>query len=136
LIRRALKVSELTHGAFDITFATVGRLWDFKNRAPVLPASDRLDAAMDAVGFGYIVLNDADRSVYLARPDTRIGFGAIGKGYAANRAVAALKDNGIASGVVNAGGVCSRSAGERTGSRESSGWPTHDNRTAPWLVSD
>jgi thiamine biosynthesis lipoprotein len=104
LIRRSLKVSALTRGAFDITFASVGRLWDFKNPAPVIPDPDRLAAAMGAVGAAHVVLNDADSSVYLAHPGARIGFGAIGKGYAANRAVAVLKDAGITSGVVNAGG--------------------------------
>ena len=104
LVRRSLKVSELTSGAFDITFASVGRLWDFKSPAPVLPDPDRLKAAMLAVDYNHIVLDKADWSVYLAHPEARIGFGAIGKGYAANRAVAMLKDNGITSGVVDAGG--------------------------------
>ena len=104
LIRRSLKVTDLTRGAFDITFASVGRLWNFKNPVPVLPDPDRLAAAMRAVGTTHVVLNEADSSVYLARPEARIGFGAIGKGYAANRAVAVLKNSGITSGVVNAGG--------------------------------
>lgn len=104
LIRRALKVSTLTRGAFDITFASVGRLWDFKSSVPVLPSPERLEAAMRAVGATHVVLNEADRSVYLTHPETRIDFGAIGKGYAANRAVAVLKDSGISSGGVDAGG--------------------------------
>lgn len=104
LIRRSLKVSALTDGAFDITFASIGRLWDFKSQMPTLPDPVRLRSAMRGVGFTHVILDEAETAVYLAHPQTRIGFGAIGKGYAANRAVATLRAHGIDSGVVNAGG--------------------------------
>jgi thiamine biosynthesis lipoprotein len=104
LVRRGLKVASLTEGAFDITFASVGRLWDFSGEATILPDPEQLAAAMQDVGSAHVVLDDAARSVFLTRQAARIGFGAIGKGYAANRAVAVMKARGIASGVVNAGG--------------------------------
>jgi FAD:protein FMN transferase len=104
LVRRSLKVSELTDGAFDITFGSVGQLWDFTGQESALPDPDRLANAMRSVGSDHIVLDEVARSVHLLHPDTRIGFGAIGKGYAANRAVAVLRSQGIESGVVNAGG--------------------------------
>lgn len=104
LVRRSLKLSELTDGAFDITFAGVGRLWDFNDPHPTVPTPEAIRAALDHVGYQKIVLNSADRTLFLDDPGARIGFGAIGKGYAANRAVWALKQQGIASGVVNAGG--------------------------------
>ena len=59
---------------------------------------------MAGVGYGNVVLDEGEQSVHLVHPGTRIGFGAMGKGYAANRAAAVLCGHGIASGVVNAGG--------------------------------
>jgi len=104
LIRRALSVSELTGGAFDITFAGAGNLWDFKSPSPRLPEPAAVAAALADVGFRLVRLDPRAGTVELARPGVRIGFGAIGKGYAANRAVAAMKELGVRAGVVNAGG--------------------------------
>ena len=104
LIERSLKVSKLTGGAFDISFAGAGKLWDFKAKPPVLPEPEALREGLDRVGYRWIHLDREARTVELARPGMRIGFGGIGKGYAANRAVRTLKDHGIQSGLVNAGG--------------------------------
>ena len=102
LIRRSLKISELTGGAFDITFAGAGRLWDFKNKK--MPTPQAISAALHRIDYRRVHLDAAARTVFLETPETRIGFGAIGKGYAANRAIFALKQQAITSGVVNAGG--------------------------------
>lgn len=104
LVRRSLKLSQLTAGAFDITFAGVGQLWDFKGETPTVPDPATIHAALSHVGYRKVVLDEADRSIFLNDASARIGFGAIGKGYAANRAVWVLKAAGISSGVVNAGG--------------------------------
>lgn len=104
LIRRSLRVSELTGGAFDITFDTVGRLWNFKSHTAPIPDQKAIDEVLPSVGYRHIVLDEKSQTVYLAKTGTRIGFGAIGKGFAANRAVFALKEHGATGGVVNAGG--------------------------------
>ncbi len=104
LVRRSLKVSELTGGAFDITFAGLGELWDFKATEPQRPDPAAIRAALAHIGYRKVVLDEAARTVFLDDSGARIGFGAIGKGYAANRAVFVLKDNAVAGGVVNAGG--------------------------------
>ena len=104
LIRRSIKVANLTRGAFDITFASVGDLWDFSGAVTTRPNPERLAAAMRNVGSDHLVLDDAEQTVYLTHTDARIGLGAIGKGYAANRAVAELQAHDIESGIVNAGG--------------------------------
>ena len=85
LVRRSLAVSKLTGGAFDITFAGAGVLWDFKAKPPKRPDAEA-------------------RTIELLLPGMRLGFGGIGKGYAANRAVHTLKELGITGGLVNAGG--------------------------------
>ena len=104
LIRRSLRVSELTEGAFDITFAGVGKLWDFDSDPPALPDPEAVRQAIARIDYRDVVLDPENHTVFLKRTGMRIGFGAIGKGYAANRAVFVLKGMGIESGVVNAGG--------------------------------
>ena len=104
LIGRALKVSQLTNGFFDISFAAMGHLWNFKADPPVVPDSESIEAALGLVDYRKILLDASARTVFLEAPGMRIGFGAIGKGFAANQAVKLLKSMGIKSGVVNAGG--------------------------------
>ncbi len=104
LIRRSLRVSQLTNGAFDITFDTVGRHWNFKNQQAVLPDKQTIESALRDTGHRHVIINADARTVYLDRPNTRIGFGAIGKGFAANRTVFVLRENGVTGGIVNAGG--------------------------------
>ncbi len=104
LARRSLKVSALTDGAFDVTFHTVGRLWNFKSRTAPVPTEEAIRSALEDAGYRHVVLDEARSTVFLDRKGTRIGFGAIGKGYAANRAVFVLKEHGVTGGVVNAGG--------------------------------
>ena len=104
LIRRAVKVSELTAGAFDITFAGVGDLWDFKASEPEVTSPEAIADALRYVGYRKIHLDPENQTVFLEDRGARIGFGAIGKGFAANRAALVLKEHGIRSGLVSAGG--------------------------------
>lgn len=104
LVRRSLKVSTLTDGAFDVTFHTVGRLWNFKSRTAPVPTEEAIRSALADAGYRHVILDEARSTVFLDRKGTRIGFGGIGKGYAANRAVFVLKEHGVTGGVVNAGG--------------------------------
>ncbi|GJM28157.1 MAG: FAD:protein FMN transferase [Cyclobacteriaceae bacterium] len=105
LIFRSLKVSELTNGAFDITFAGINDLWKFqRQRVDHLPDSSRIASAIKNIGYQKIQLNRDSLTVYLPETGMRIGFGSIGKGYAANRAMKVMKSTGIESGMVNAGG--------------------------------
>jgi len=102
LINRALKVSSLSGGAFDITFASAGRFWDF--RSGELPDPAAVAKAVEAIDYRNVLLDPDKQTVFLVQPGTRIGFGAIGKGYAANRALRVMVAMGIKSALVNAGG--------------------------------
>jgi thiamine biosynthesis lipoprotein len=104
LVERALSVSRLTGGAFDVTWLSVGRLWDFKAEHPAKPDPAALREALAGVGADKVVVDAAAGTVFLRDPRTRIGFGAIGKGWAANVAVRVLRGHGASGGVVNAGG--------------------------------
>ncbi len=103
LIRRSLAISELTQGAFDISFGGAGKLWRFDPRSPVIPDSEAVKQALQSVSYQKIELLDSDR-VYLEQPGMMIGFGAIGKGYAAERVKQMLIAQGVKSGVINASG--------------------------------
>lgn len=104
LVRRALKVSTLTGGAFDISFGGVGRLWDFRADPPRLPDKDVIRAALHLIDYQKIKLDPERSTIFLQGKGMAIGFGAIGKGYAANRALHVLRELGMRDGLVNAGG--------------------------------
>ena len=105
LIVRSIKVSELTEGAFDISFAAMARLYTFDGGEHSLPNMHIINNAKAAVNWQNIILDHEAQTVFLKETGMRISFGAIGKGYAANRAKAVMeKMNGIHSGIVNASG--------------------------------
>jgi thiamine biosynthesis lipoprotein len=103
LVERALTVARLSGGAFDPTFASVGKLWDFKADPPVLPDDARITEALGAVGWGKVRV-DVERSTVAMPAGTRLGLGGIAKGYGVDRAMAVLMEHRVAHGIVNAGG--------------------------------
>ncbi|WP_413997323.1 FAD:protein FMN transferase [Maribacter sp. 2307ULW6-5] len=104
LIARALEISKATDGAFDITYAAMDRLWTFDGTMRVMPSPQAVAASVVKVGYGKVVLHEAEGSVYLPEKGMKIGFGAIGKGYAADRAKKLLQEAGVRAGIINAGG--------------------------------
>ncbi len=104
LIYRAQKVSRLTQGAFDLSFASLDKVWRFDGSMTSVPDSATVALSVAKVDFRDIVLSAAGQTVWLREPGMKLGFGAIGKGYAANRAKAVMQGMGIDSGLVNAGG--------------------------------
>lgn len=104
LIARSLKISRLTEGCFDISFASIDRLWKFDGSMTQLPDEADIRASVARINYQNIILDPERHSVFLKEKGMKIGFGGIGKGYAANRAAAVMKEMGIEAGVVNAGG--------------------------------
>lgn len=104
LIKRAIGISKLTDGAFDISYASMDRIWKFDGSMTVMPSEEEIKSSVAKVGFQNIVLNDEQRSVFLKLPGMKIGFGAIGKGYAADMAKKLLMDKGVVAGIINASG--------------------------------
>ncbi len=104
LIRRSLRVSGITGGAFDISFAAIEKLYLFDGSETTLPPAEEVARSVAKINYRNIVLNQEKHTVFLKEPGMRIGFGAIGKGYAANRARAVMQAMGIAGGLVNASG--------------------------------
>lgn len=104
LIERCIKVSRLTGGAFDISYASMDKVWDFKKTYETIPSEDAIASSVAKIDFNKIWLNRDLYAIYLPEEGMKIGFGAIGKGYAANRAKYKMMSAGAHSGVVNAGG--------------------------------
>lgn len=104
LIERSINLSKLTDGAFDISFASMDRIWKFDGSMKVLPSEAEIKHAIQFVGYKNIELDYENRSVFLKTKKTKIGFGAIGKGYAADKAKQLLISKGVTSGIINASG--------------------------------
>lgn len=104
LIERALGISKLTDGAFDISYASMDRIWKFDGSMKAMPSNEEIQNAVAKVGFENILLNKDSSTVFLKTKGMKIGFGAIGKGYAADKAKALLIEKGVTSGIINASG--------------------------------
>ncbi|WP_346863994.1 FAD:protein FMN transferase [uncultured Draconibacterium sp.] len=104
LIERAIGISKLTDGAFDISYASMDRIWKFDGSMTEMPSAEKIKESVAKVGYQNIELNKTNSSVFLKKPGMKIGFGAIGKGYAADKAKALLIHEGVQAGIINASG--------------------------------
>ncbi|HVX26362.1 MAG TPA: FAD:protein FMN transferase, partial [Parafilimonas sp.] len=105
LIHRGKKISHLTQGAFDITYGSVDkRLWNFDTTMTRLPDAHTAKQMVKLINYKNVILDENKHTVFLKEKGMRIGFGGIGKGYAAEMAKRLLQSNGVTSGVVNAAG--------------------------------
>jgi thiamine biosynthesis lipoprotein len=105
LIQRSVRISALTQGAFDITYGSVDKsLWNFDAGMTRLPDEKTAKRMVRLINYRNIILDENEMSVFLKEKGMRIGFGGIGKGYAAERAKAVLKEMGVCNGIVNASG--------------------------------
>lgn len=105
LISRSIKISEITQGAFDISFGSVDKdLWRFDGSMTKMPDATTAAKSVKLINYRNIQVDPDEGTVFLKEKGMRIGFGAIGKGYAAEMAKSKLKELGIEAGVVNASG--------------------------------
>lgn len=105
LIARSLSISRLTQGAFDITYGSIDKsLWNFDVHMKQLPDAETARRSVRLINYRNVILDTVNCTVFLKEKGMRIGFGGIGKGYAAEQARHVLIQNGVASGVVNASG--------------------------------
>jgi thiamine biosynthesis lipoprotein len=102
VIGRSLFFSRLSDGAFDISFASVGKLWNF--RAGVIPDPAAVKAQLPFVDYRQIRVDQEHSTVFLPAREMEIGLGGIGKGYAMDRAMAVLNAHGVRNAMVMAGG--------------------------------
>lgn len=105
LIERSIRISSLTQGAFDITYGSIDKsLWNFDQKMTALPSAEMARQWVSLINYKNIVLDKEQQTVLLKDKGMRIGFGGIGKGYAAEMAKAVMKKKSATSGIVNASG--------------------------------
>ena len=105
LINRSLRISGLTQGAFDITYGSLDKkLWNFDQSMTCLPDPVTAYNLVRLINYKNVILNEVGCTVFLKEKGMRIGFGGIGKGYAAERGKLILQQAGVESGIVNASG--------------------------------
>ena len=112
LLERSLEFSRFSGGAFDITFASVGNLYDY--RAGTAPSPEAMERGLAAIGWQHLILDAQTRSVRFGREGMRIDLGGFAKGHAVDNGVAILAELGIRHAIVTAGGD-SRVIGDRRG---------------------
>ncbi len=105
LIQRSKRISDITQGAFDITYGSIDKkLWNFDKSMTALPDAATAKKLVRLINYRNVLLDEKKCKVFLKERGMRIGFGGIGKGYAAERAKRLLQNAGVKSGIVNAAG--------------------------------
>lgn len=112
LLRRSAQMSRLTDGAFDVTYASVGRYYDYRGR--IAPDAATIERAVAAIDYRHVALDEAGGRVRFLHPATYVDLGGIAKGYAVDRAIDIVQGYGIAQASISAGGD-SRILGDRRG---------------------
>ena len=104
LVERAIKISQLTEGAFDISYASMDKIWKFDGSMKEMPSEEAIKKSVAKIGYKNIILNKVDQSIFLKLPGMKLGLGGIGQGYIADKVKAVLIANGCSSGIVNVSG--------------------------------
>lgn len=121
LMERCQMISKITQGAFDISYGSLDKkFWNFDTKMTSLPDIETAKKTVALINYENIILNKEDNTVFLKNEGMRIGFGGIGKGYAAEMAKKTLLKEGVKSGIVNASG-------------DLSAWGTQENGE-PWTI--
>jgi len=104
LTERAIALSKVTKGAFDISFAAMDRIWKFDGSMTKMPTAEAIKRSVAKVGYQNIILNKQHSTIFLKLKGMKIGFGALGEGYVADRCREMMLARGIKAGIVNASG--------------------------------
>ncbi len=104
LTQRAIFFSEQSDGAFDISIAAMDKIWRFDGTMDSIPSAAEILRSVEKVDYRAIQLDSVNQTIYLKKKGMKIGFGSIGKGYAADRGRTLLMENDVPAGLVNASG--------------------------------
>ena len=104
LVERAIKISKLTSGAFDISYASMDRIWKFDGSMKEMPSKEAIQKSVEKVGYHNIILNSKDTTIFLKNKGMKLGLGGIGQGYIADKIKVLLQLKGCKSGLVNVSG--------------------------------
>jgi thiamine biosynthesis lipoprotein len=103
LLKHCAAFTAATDGAFDVTVGPLVRAWRLAGDIDAVPTTDELEAARAAVGMQNVALDDDAYTVRFTQPGVQIDMGAYGKGYAIERAIDSLKENGVTSALLHGG---------------------------------
>jgi thiamine biosynthesis lipoprotein len=135
LIERSIAISKLTNGAFDISYASMDRIWNYDGSMRKMPSEEEISNSIKKVGYQNISIDKEAQTVFLKLKGMKIGFGAIGNGYAADKAKALLIEKGVKAGIINASGDLNAWGKQADGSD----WmvaitnPLNKNKVFSWL---
>lgn len=104
LTQRAIRFSEITNGGFDISFAAMDRIWKFDGSMTEMPSAEAIKKSVEKVGYKNIVLDSIQSTIFLKLKGMKIGFGALGEGYATDKCRKMMLDKGIQAGIINGSG--------------------------------
>ncbi len=104
LVDRAIKISMITDGAFDISYASLDKIWKFDGSMKEMPTEAAIKESVSKVGYKNIILDKKNSTIFLKLPGMKLGLGGIGQGYIADRVAVLLKSKGVTSGIINVSG--------------------------------
>ena len=104
LVERAIKVSQITSGAFDISYASMDRIWKFDGSMKEMPTPEAIKKSVEKIGYKNIILDKKEQTIFLKKEGMKLGLGGIGQGYIADKIQALLLSKGCSSGLVNVSG--------------------------------
>lgn len=104
LVERAIKVSQITSGAFDISYASMDKIWKFDGSMKQKPTEEAIKKSISKIGYKNIILDPKGQTIFLKKEGMKLGLGGIGQGYIADKVKELLQREGCLSGIVNVSG--------------------------------
>lgn len=104
LLGRAIKVSQITSGAFDISYASMDKIWKFDGSMKTMPTEEAIKKSVSKIDYKNIILDPKEQTIFLKNEGMKLGLGGIGQGYIADKVKALLQSKGCVSGIVNVSG--------------------------------
>jgi thiamine biosynthesis lipoprotein len=104
LVKRSIKISELTSGAFDISYASMDKIWKFDGSMTKMPSPEEIKKSVENVGYKNIILDTNHSTIFLKNEGMKLGLGGIGQGFIADKVKALLISKGVVAGIVNISG--------------------------------
>ena len=104
LVERALKISQLTEGAFDISYASMDKIWKFDGSMQEMPTPEAIKKSVAKIGYRKVLLDPKEKTIFLKDEGMKLGLGGIGQGYIADKVKELLFSKGCTSGIINVSG--------------------------------
>lgn len=104
LVERSIKISQITSGAFDISYASMDKIWKFDGSMKEMPTAEAIKKSVAKIGYENIILDPKEQTIFLKDEGMKLGLGGIGQGYIADKIKDLLISKGCISGIVNVSG--------------------------------